>query len=192
MGPKINHHLGLIMAKNYTDITKVKSNFKKVLVIIEFIFEIIGFSRPQNFQKDFWQEVTNQFFEAFCLNSFATINRLHHMIIINLSFFFKDHTFPFISQQYMPLCRTGIYRRDLVRANEPVVHDKHQPCNSNCLQCPIYALRHAIQWRRPFFWRQNNKSQEILLIIDRTCRRATATHDLFYRDSVFSYTIYSA
>jgi len=46
--------------------------------------------------------------------------------------------------------RTGIYplfRRDLVRAtrkirraNEPVVHDKHQPCNSNCLQCPIYAL----------------------------------------------------
>jgi len=47
-----------------------------------------------------------------------------------------------ISQKYgIPVCRTGIYRhspRDLVRAtrkiehaNEPVVHDKHQPCNSN-------------------------------------------------------------
>jgi len=46
--------------------------------------------------------------------------------------------------------RTEIYRhfrRDLVHAtrkircaNEPVMHDKHQPCNSNYLQCPIYAL----------------------------------------------------
>jgi len=75
---------------------------------------------------------------------------------------------PFCPNQ-LALSRTGIYRhswQDLVRAtrkirhaNEPVVHNKHQPCNSNCLQCPIYALRACNPVvKTSFFLRQKNKS----------------------------------
>jgi len=55
MGSETNHRLGPAMAKNkkYEDFN-VKSNFKRLLAIVEYIFEIIGFSRSQNFQKDFW------------------------------------------------------------------------------------------------------------------------------------------
>jgi len=147
----------------------------------------------------YWYDVSTNKWVNLNLNCFqvVTVQTSHNPNSTNLK---PDHTL-IHNNKNIPVIRTGIYRhsqRDLICAtrkikcaNEPVVHNKHQSCNSNCLQCPIYAPRHAIQWRRPFFLRQNNKSWEILHIFTPAGVQPYRM-TFFFRDSAFSYTIYSA
>jgi len=81
--------------KKYKDITKVKSNFKRVLAIVGFIFEIIGFSNPKKLSKGFRARI-NEFISQSFSSEFICNNRY----TINLLFLPKTAP-PFISPQYL-------------------------------------------------------------------------------------------